>query len=206
MSPRRSLALVAALVTASVALAACSSSSDTSSSTSAPASAAASAAASPAASGAPSPELTAWAGQVCDDTASLRDSVAGIASAVTSGGTDIGASLQSQFGTIADSANQLVTTAQAVPADGSSPEAQAVKDSATASKTAIDALGQSITDLANAGGVGAVAALPGVVSAAKGAVDALGQTASVVESSLKGGRSTLAQAFAANPSCAALQQ
>lgn len=206
MTPRRSLALVAALATASLALAACSSSGDSAASSSAPASPAATAAASPASSGAPSAELTAWAGQVCDDTAGLRDSVTGIASAVTSGGTDIAASLQKQFGAIADSANQLVTTAQAVPADGSSPEAQAVKDSAAASKAAIDALGQSITDLANAGGVGALAALPGVASAAKGAADALGATASVVETSLKGGKSTLAQAFAANPSCTALQQ
>lgn len=202
MTPRRSLALAAALSAATLALAACSSSTDTTTGSSAPA---ATTAASPAATGAPSAELTAWAGQVCDDTAGLRDSVTGIASAVTSGGTDIGASLQSQFTEIAGSASQLVTTVQAIPADGSSPQAQAVKESADASKVAIDALGTSITDLVNASGVGVVAALPAVGGAAKDAADALGATVSSIEAALTDGKSTLGQAFAANPSCTALQ-
>ena len=201
MTPRRSLALTAALVSASVVLAACSSSADTGATNSAPA---ATTAASPAATGAPSAELTAWAGQVCDDTAGLRDSVTGIASAVVSGGTDIGATLQSQFTEIGGAASQLVTTVQAIPADGSSPQAQSVKESADASKAAIDALGASITELANAGGLGAVAALPGVGSAAKDASDALGATVSAIDAALKDGKSTLGQAFAANPSCTAL--
>ena len=147
-----------------------------------------------------------WAGAVCDDTATLRDAVGGIASAVVSGGTDIGASLQGQIGTIQQEAVTLVSTVQSIPADGSSPEATALKSSADAAQASVTALNEAITELASADGLGAVTALPGVVSAANDSVSALGDTVSAIQTALASGSSTLGQAFAAAPSCAALQQ
>ena len=206
MAPSRALTLTAGLAGAVLVLSACGGSSpDVESSAAAP-SPAPSTASSPAATGAPSAELVTWAGAVCDDTATLRDAVGGIATAVVSGGTDIGASLQGQMGTIQQEAVALVSTVQSIPADGSSPEATALKSSADAAQASVTALGDALTELASADGLGAVTALPGVVSAANDAVGALGDTVSAIQTALAGGTSTLGQAFAASPSCAALQQ
>ena len=207
MRATRALTVVVPFATAAILLSACSSGS-TAAESSAPAASApaASAAASPAASGAPSAELTAWAGQVCDATAALKDSVSGIATAITSGGSDVAASVSSQFSVITTSATTLVDTVTAIPADGSSPEADAVKASADASKAAVDKLGTSITDLTNASGIGAVTAVAGVASAAKDALSALGATSDTISTAMQSGKGTIAQAFAANPSCVALQQ
>lgn len=203
---RTRLAATVGALASVLLLAACSSGSSTApSSAAAPSAPAASATAAPA-SGAPSPELTAWAGQVCDETAALRESVDGVAAAVASGGTDIAASLSGQAATIATAAATLVTTVQAIPADGSSPEATAVKDSAAQTSAAVDALGQSITDLTNASGIGAIAALAGVASAATDAVSAVGSTVETISAAIGSGGGTLGEAFAANPQCAALQQ
>jgi len=203
---RTRLAVSAGTVASVLLLAACSSGSSTAPSSAAASSAPAASASAAPASGAPSPELTAWAGQVCDDTAALKESVNGIASAVAAGGTDIAASLSGQAATITTAATTLVTTVQAVPADGSSPEATAVKDSAAQTSAAVDALGQSITELTSASGIGAVAALAGVASAANDAVGAVGSTVETIRAAIGSGGGTLGEAFAANPQCAALQQ
>jgi hypothetical protein len=101
----------------------------------------------------------------------------------------------------------LGTTITSVPADaGDSPEATALKESAAQSKAAIDALGQSVTDLTSASGVGAVTALASVASAAKDAATAIGASSDAIGAALQDKQGTLGQAFAANPSCAALSQ
>ena len=69
----------------------------------------------------------------------LRDSLDArvrgqLVAALKSGGTDIAGSLSGQAAVITTAASTLVTTVQAIPADGSSPEAMAVKESADASR------------------------------------------------------------------------
>lgn len=188
---------------AAALLAACGSSSEAETTPLASATAAGSAVASVGVGQPPSEELVAWAGTVCTATKDLEASVAGIGTAITTGGTDVGASLSKQFETIKASASTLSTTAQAIPADAANgPEAVAVKESAATSQAAIDALGQSITDLTTSSGVGAVTALAGVGSAAKDAATALGDTAGVIGTAIGDGTGTLGQAFKANPACA----
>jgi hypothetical protein len=203
MTPTRPLAIALPLAATVFLLAACGSSGSASESSAAPTAAVSTATA--VATGAPSAELTAWAGQVCDATTALKDSVTGIASAVTSGG-DVAANVSSQFGTIQTSASALVETVGAIPADGSGPQAQAISASAAASKSAIDALGTSVTDLTNASGLGSVTAIAAVGSAAKDALTAIGDTGSAISDAVQDGTGTLGQAFAASPSCAALTQ
>jgi hypothetical protein len=212
MTPTRisSMALVS-VVAISALLTGCSSSSGSAESTSAAASAPAAStpasAAAPAASGAPSAELTSWAGQVCTQMGELKTSVTDIGGAVATGGSDVGASLTAQFDVIKASAATLVATVQAVPADaGSGPDAQALKESAAKTQSSIDALGASVSDVQSASGVGKVTALAGVGSAAKDAGDAISATVETVGTALQDGKGTLGQAFAANPSCAALKQ
>lgn len=202
---RPPVALSALALGAVVLLAACGSGSSDAASTTplASATAAGSAAASVGVGQPPSAELVTWAGQVCTATKDLEASVAGIGTAITAGGTDVGASLTKQFDVIKTSAASLSTTAQAIPADAANgPEALAVKDSAASAQTAIDALGQSISDLTNSSGIGAVTALAGVGSAAKDAATALGDTATVISTAIGDGSGTLGQAFKANPTCA----
>ena len=197
-------AALSALALAAIGLlAACSSGSETATTPLASATAAGSAAASVGVGQPPSAELVTWAGTVCTATKDLEASVAGIGSAIATGGTDVGASLTKQFDVIKASATTLSTTAQAIPADAANgPEAVKVKDSAATSQAAIDALGQSITDLTNSSGVGAVTALAGVGSAAKDAATAIGDTAGVISTAIGDGSGTLGQAFKANPTCA----
>ncbi len=205
MKPSRALAMAVPVAAALVLLVGCGSSGSAGESSQASSAPTADAATAPAATGAPSAELTAWAGQVCDATAALRDSVTGIASAVTSGG-DVAANVSNQFATIQASATSLVETVGAIPADGSSPQAQAISESAAASKAAIDALGTSVTDLTNASGIGSVTAIAAVGSAANDALSAIGDTGTAISDAVQDGSGTLGQAFAANPSCATLGQ
>lgn len=142
---------------------------------------------------------------MCDQAASLRTSVTDLGTAVAAGGSDIGASLQKQFDTISASATSLATTAQTLPPGAtSSPEATAVQDAAARTRQSIDALGQSITELRAASGVGVVTALAAVGSATTTAVQAVGDTATAVGTAVSDGSSELGQAFRANPSCRSL--
>ena len=137
----------------------------------------------------------------------LKASVTGLGAAVAGGGSDIGASVSKQFDVIKGSTSSLVTTVEAVPTDGSSaPELVALKDSAAKTQASIDALGQSVSSLQGASGVGLVAALAGVAGAAKDAGTAVGATVGTISDGLKGGTGVLQQAFAASPTCAALKQ
>lgn len=205
MKPSRALTITLPVAAALTLLVGCGSSGSVGEPSQAGSASTAAVATTPAATGAPSAELTAWAGQVCDATTTLKDSVTGITSAVTSGG-DVAANVSSQFTAIQASASALVETVSTIPADGSSPQAQAISESATASKAAIDALGTSVTDLTNASGIGSVTAIAAVGSAANDALSAIGDTGNAISGAVQDGSGTLGQAFAANPSCAALGQ
>jgi hypothetical protein len=211
MTPSRTIALAAAALVVTGLLGACGSGTSTPEASSAalPPLSTAPAPGSAAASGgsSPSPELIAWAGDVCTATAALKTSVTGMGSAVATGGKDIGAGMSKQFETIKASADSLGTTLTAVPAEaGDGADVAALKDSAVKSKAAIDALGLSVTNLTSASGVGAVAALAGVGAAAKDAATALGASSDAIGIALKDGKGALGRAFAANPSCTALKQ
>src|SRR5450631_2368782 len=64
---------------------------------------------------APTAEQTAWAGGVCTAATTLKKNVEGLASAVTSGGSDLSAALKAQMATIKTSAATLTTAIAAVP-------------------------------------------------------------------------------------------
>ena len=157
--------LVAMAAVAGLLLAACSSTSSTSDEATSAAAAPASSAA-PSASGTSGTDLVTWAGEVCDATAALQESVTGIASAAASGGTDVGASVSAQFAVVGESAATLASTAAAIPADGTSPEAVAVRDSAQATQQSISALGDAVNELTQASGLGALPAIARVGAAA----------------------------------------
>lgn len=162
------------------------------------------AAASPASTAAPSAELVAWADTICTDTVALRDAVDSLAGAAITSGADGAAGLQSQFDAIQQQASALVDTAKSAPTDTSTPEIQTLAATAATAQASLNELGIALTALVNAEGVGAVGALADLTAAGRSTAEAMGATADAIDKALAGGRSTLAQAFAANASCDAL--
>ena len=148
-------------------------------------------------SGASGTDLVTWAGEVCDATSALQESVTGIASAAASGGTDVGASVSAQFAVVGESAATLASTAAAIPADGTSPEAVAVRDSAQATQQSISALGDAVNGVHQASGLGALPAIAGVGAAATEALSAIGGTIGEIQTALGSGQGAIGEAFAA---------
>ena len=161
--------------------------------------------AAPTTGGAPTAEQTAWAGQVCTSTTTLKTDIEGLASAVTSGSGDVSAALTAQMTKVKASAAALATTATAVPAGSESdPEAAAVKAAADEFKASITTLEQSVTALEGKSGISKASALASVGSAAGDTLSKLSAAADVIKNAAKDGKSTLGQAFSAAPSCASL--
>jgi len=159
----------------------------------------------PTTGGAPTAEQTAWAGQVCTSTTTLKTDIEGLASAVTSGGGNVSAALTAQMTKVKASASALATTAAAVPAGSESdPEAAAVKAAADEFKTTITTLEQSVTALEGKSGISKASALASVGSAAGDTLSKLSAAVVVIKNAAKDGKSTLGQAFSAAPSCASL--
>jgi len=158
---------------------------------------------SPAATG--SGELSAWAGQVCQDTAALRTSITDIAGAVTSGGADLQTRLAQQFVHIQESAQALLATVAAVPAEaGDSPDALAIKQSSTELNSSVAELGSSVAALQDASGIGLASALIGVGSAAGAAGQAAVDAVADINTAVRNRGAAIGAAFADSPACADL--
>jgi hypothetical protein len=154
---------------------------------------------------APTAEQSAWAGQVCTATTTLKKNVEGLASAVTSGGSNVSAALGAQMATVKASATALTTTITAVPAGSESdPEVAAVKASGEQFKASITALESSVAALGGKSGMSKVSALASVGGAATSSLSVLGATTQAVATAAKDGKSTLGKALAAAPSCSSL--
>jgi hypothetical protein len=193
------------LIAAAVLLAGCGSSGSTTATT--PSSPAAPSSSASTSAAAPTAEQTAWAAGVCTATTTLKKNVEGLASAVTSGGSDISAALTAQLTTIKSSATALSTAVAAVPAGSESePEVTAVKASGEAFKASIADLETKVAALAGTSGMSRAAAVAGIGSAAGDALSKLGTTTQQIKTAAQDRKSTLGQAFAAAPSCGSLTQ
>jgi len=160
---------------------------------------------SPAATAAGSSDLSAWAGQVCQDTAALRTSITDIAGAVTSGGADLQSSIAQQFVLIQESAQALLSTVGAIPAEaGDSPDALAIKQSSTDLNAAVTELGSSVDSLKDASGISLATSLVGVGSAASAAGQAAIDAMSAIATATQNRGAAIGAAFADSPACAAL--
>lgn len=150
---------------------------------------------------------TAWVADVCSGVADLQTSITDLSTAATAGG-DVKDSLTQQMSVIADAAQSLVTTVTTLPTgDATNPDAVAVQQAADAFKAEVPVLQSSVSDVADAGSVVAsLKALPAVVTAASDALTTLGTTTKAVQTAAKNTRTSLGQAFAADPTCAALSQ
>ena len=154
---------------------------------------------------APTAEQTAWAGGVCIAATTLKKDVEGLATAVTSGGSDVAATMTTQMETIKTSATALTTKISALPAGSENdPEAAAVKASADELRASIAALESGVAELQGASGLSKAKALATLGSAAGDSLSKLGATAQEIKTAATDGKSTLGQAFAAAPSCSSL--
>ena len=152
-----------------------------------------------------SSDLSAWAGQVCQDTAALRTSITDIAGAVTSGGADLQSSIAQQFILIQESAQALVSTVGSIPAEaGDSPDALAIKQSSTDLNAAVTDLGSSVDSLKDASGISLATSLVGVGSAASAAGQAAVDAMSAIARATQNRGAAIGAAFADNPACTAL--
>ena len=109
---RKSTVLIA--VVAAALLVGCGGSKSTTATTPSP-SAAPSASSAPTSGVAPTAEQTAWAGGVCTATTTLKKDIEGLASAVTSGGSDVSAAMKTQMAKVETSATALTTAFAAAP-------------------------------------------------------------------------------------------
>jgi hypothetical protein len=168
--------------------------------TSAPASA-------PTSGKAPTAAQTTWAGNVCTTTTTLKKDVEGLATAATSGGSDISAALTSQLTTVKTSATALSTAVAAVPAGSENePEVAAVKATGEAFTASITDLETKVAALEGTSGLSRASAVAGIGSAAGESLSKLGTTTREIKTAAQDGKSTLGLAFAAAPSCSALNQ
>lgn len=153
----------------------------------------------------PTAEQTAWAGEVCTSTTTLKSDVQGLVTAVTAGGDNVQAALKSQLTTIKESAATLTTTLGNVP-EGSEddPERAAVTSAADTFNGSITALESSVAAVEGTSGAELVTALKGVATAASESLVALGSTAQAISTAAADGASTIGQAFDAAPECEAL--
>jgi len=188
------------MIAAAALLAGCGGSkSGTATTSSAPASSAATSGA------APTAEQTAWAGQVCTSATTVKKDVEGLASAATSGGSDVSTALTAQMATIKTSAGALASKISAVPAGSENdPQAAAVKTSADEFKASLTTLESTVSELEGASGLSKVKALATVGSASADSLSKLGATTQAITAAAADGKSTLGQAFAAAPSCSSL--
>lgn len=196
---RKSIVLIAA----AALLAGCGGSTSTTAKTSTAASPPALSAAT--SSTAPTAEQTAWAGAVCTATTTLKKNVQGLASVVTSDGSNVSAAMSAQMTTVKTSANALVTAITAVP-PGSESDSEATKVQASADqfKTSITALKSSVAALQGKMGTAKVTALATVRSAASASLSKLSDTTLAIKNAAQDGKSALGQAFASAPACSSL--
>ena len=155
----------------------------------------------------PTEEQTAWAGDVCSSTTTLKTDVQGLVSTAAAGGDDVSARLNTQMETIKASAAALADTIKAVPKGSEDdPELAAVSQSSDDLSSSISDLEASVSSVKGASGAGLVVALASVASDAGTALAALAATATAIGAAAADGTSTIGQAFKAAPDCEALNQ
>lgn len=153
----------------------------------------------------PTEEQTAWAGDVCSSTATLKTDVQGLVSTAAAGGDDVSARLNTQMTTIKTSATALADTIKAVPRGSEDdPEVSAVRESSDDLSSSISDLEASVASVEGTTGTALVAALGSVASDAGASLTALATTVSAIATAAADGTSTIGQAFDAAPECAAL--
>ncbi|TFC89852.1 hypothetical protein [Cryobacterium sp. TMT3-29-2] len=160
---------------------------------------------SPATGTPPTEEQTAWAGDVCSSTSTLKTDVQGLVSTVAAGGDDVSARLNTQMETIKDSAAALAATIKAVPRGSEDdPEVSAVRQSSDNLGSAISDLEASVASVEGATGTGLVVALGSVAGDAGASLTALASTVTAIGAAAADGTSTVGQAFDAAPECSSL--
>lgn len=153
----------------------------------------------------PTEEQTAWAGDVCSSTGTLKADVQGLVSTAAAGGDDVSARLNTQMATIKQSVAALADTIKAVPKGSEDdPEVAAVRDSSDDLSASISDLESSVASVEGATGTALVAALGSVASDAGASLTALASTVSAIATAAADGTSTIGQAFDAAPECASL--
>ena len=155
----------------------------------------------------PTAEETAWAGDVCTSTETLKSDVQGLVTAGTAGGDDVQAALKAQLTTIKESAATLAGTLDSAPkGTEDDPERAAVTESADNFTASLDALDASVLAVEGTSGAELVDALKTVARAASESLVALGSTAQAITTAAADRSSTIGQAFEAAPECDALTQ
>lgn len=165
----------------------------------------ASASASTSTGAAPTAEQTAWAGDVCTSTSTLKSDLQGLVTAATSGGNDVSGALSAQMTVVTQSAAALATTLKDVPAGSEDdPSLAAVRQSADDLDTSIGALESSVAAVDGATGTALVVAIAAVATAAGDSLAALAATVEAIAAAAGDARSSIGQAFDAAPECNAL--
>ncbi|HSP76715.1 MAG TPA: hypothetical protein VLO31_10950 [Cryobacterium sp.] len=153
----------------------------------------------------PTEEQTAWAGEVCSSTATLKADVQGLVSTAAAGGDDVSARLNTQMVTIKTSVATLTETIKAVPRGSEDdPEVAAVRESSDDLSSSISDLEASVASVEGATGTALVAALGSVASDAGASLTALAATVSAITAAAADGTSTIGQAFDDAPECTSL--
>jgi hypothetical protein len=153
----------------------------------------------------PTEEQTAWAGDVCSSTATLRADVQGLVSTAVAGGDDVSARLSTQMETIKASTAALADTVKTVPRGSEDdPEVAAVRQSSDDLSSSVADLESSVASVEGMTGTALVAALGAVASAAGESLTALADTVTAIGAAAADRTSTIGQAFDAAPECTAL--
>ena len=153
----------------------------------------------------PTEEQTAWAGDVCSSTGTVKTDVQGLVSTAAAGGEDVSARLNTQMQTVKESATVLADTIKAVPAGSEDdPELAFVRDSSDDLSSSISDLESSVASVEGASGTDLVVALGSVASDAGASLTALAATVSAIGTAAADGTSTIGQAFDVAPECASL--
>lgn len=153
----------------------------------------------------PTEEQTAWAGDVCSSTSSLKTDIEGLVSTAAAGGDDVSARLNTQMETIKESVAALAATIKAVPRGSEDdPEVSAVRQSSDDLSSSTSDLEASVAAVEGTTGVGLVAALGSVAADAGASLTALASTVTAIGAAAADGTSTIGQAFDAAPECSSL--
>ena len=153
----------------------------------------------------PTEDQTAWAGDVCSSTATLKTDVQGLVSAAATGGDDVSARLNTRMATVKKSAAALADTIKDVPKGSEDdPEVTAVRESSDDLRSSISDLEASVASVEGATGTALVAALGSVAGDAGASLTALATTVAAIARAAADGTSTIGQAFDATPECTSL--
>lgn len=155
----------------------------------------------------PTDEQTAWAGDVCTATATVKTDVQALVAETTAGGGDLAARLKAQLATVTESAAELTDTVESVPEGSTDDPERAEVERATRDLTAsLDALESSVEAVEGRTGTALASAVKAVAAAAGDSLVAVGSTVEAITTAAADSAGTIGQAFDTAPACGALTE